>query len=181
MVSLWLAASGSALGATPVEPAPFVREALVLVRSLSYDRALPRSAGELRLGVVYAAASPMGAEVLKVVGGLQGVTVSGRAIAAPVGVPIAGAMNFVTALAGFDAVLLCGGIDASLPAIAAAARELDVVLLSFEPSYVGRGATLGVDLSGTRLQLRIDRTEAKEQGVEFTAELLELAVPVKRQ
>lgn len=178
MLALWLVCRAAV--AAPVEPAPTERVALVLVRSMSYDRSVARGTGELRVAVVYAAASPIGEEVIHVVGGLQGVTVSGRSIGAPVGVPVTGTTDFASKLVGFDAVLLCGGIDADLPRIVTAAHTLGVVLLSLEPSYVGRGAALGVDIDGTRLQLRIDRTEAREQGAEFTAELIELAVPVRQ-
>ena len=178
MLALWLICR-AVFAAPSAEPAPTERVALVLVRSMSYDRSVARGTGELRVAVVYAAGSPVGDEVLKVIGGLQGVTVSGRAIGTPVGVPVAGLVDFQTKFLGFDAAVLCGGLDTSLPGLVSAARDLGVVLLALEPEYVGRGAALGVDLDGTRLQLLVDRTEARAQGAEFTAELLELAVQVK--
>jgi hypothetical protein len=175
---MWLWLCQLAFGAPGPEPAPTERMALVLVRALSYDRAIGRETGELRIAVVYAANAPVGREVIEVLGGLRGVTVSGREIGAPVGIPVSATTDVATQIAGFDTVLLCPGIDASLAPLVEAARRLDVSLLSLDPAYVGQGAALGVSIEGTRLRLRVDRAEATEQGAEFTAELLDLAVHV---
>ena len=155
------------------------RATLLLVRSLSYDRAVGRENGELRVAVVHDG-SATGAEVVGVVDKLRGVTVAGRPIGLPVGVTAADATSWEGVLKGIDAVVVCPGVDRAVAPLAVAARALDVVMLSLEPSYVGLGAALGVAVDGSKLQLRVDIREAKEQGAEFSGELLELAVPVRK-
>jgi hypothetical protein len=163
------------LGAAYAAPLPPVERAtLVLVRALSYDRSITGSAA-LRIAVILPSADPeVGNMVMKVVDELRGVTVAGRPIDAPVRLT-SSETDWATALRSVDAVVLCPGIEGELPEIKAAARQIDVLLLSLEPAYVGRGAALGVKLDGSKLELRVDLTEASQQGASFAGELLELA------
>ncbi len=167
--------AAAALAAT----APADRATLVLVRALSYDRALGRRSGELRIAVVH----PEGdARVVSAVGavldGLREVTVAGRPVGAWKAEPATGGTPWRERLAGYDAVLLAPGVGGVLIDVVAAARELDVATLALDPTFVGRGASLGVDQRGSRLQILVDRAEASAEGADLSGELLEMAVEV---
>lgn len=170
-----------AVAAALAGPPPTDRATLVLVRSLSYDRALGRRSGDLRFVVVHPTGAPRAAEeVGRVLDQLQGVTVAGRPVGAWTAVSADGARPWRDRLVGVDAVLLTPGIDDVLVDVVAAARELDVATLALDAAFVGRGAALGVDLRGTRLQIVVDRAEAVAEGADLTGELLEMAQEVRR-
>ena len=69
-------------------------------------------------------------------------------------------------------------IDARNPRTAA--RELDVTTLALDPTFLGRGVALGVDQRGSRLQILVDRAEAKAEGADLSGELLEMAQEIQR-
>lgn len=177
---IWCLAILAAVAGPPQpQPQPVERATLVLVRSLSYDRGVARESGELRIAVAHDPSYAEAGVVLQVLAGLRGVTVAGRPIGLAGALPVIDGADWNVALRGYDAIVLCPGIDRSLPALVQAAQSLDVVLLSLEPAYVGRGAALGVSTNGSRLELRVDPPEAVAQGADFSGELLELAHVVK--
>ncbi|MEQ1506464.1 MAG: YfiR family protein [Myxococcota bacterium] len=168
----WVAWFAAAAPPTAVE-----REVLVLVRTLSYDRALDRHVGALRIGIV--GAPPAADEVLAVVRGLVGVTVSGRPIAPPtVLAPTPG--DWVVRLGDVDVVVLCPGIDPVLADISSAAAARHVGTLALDGRMVGRGAGLGVAVSGDHLEIVVDPVQASAEGARLAGELLELAREVDR-
>lgn len=164
----WLSAGALADPAAPEAQ----RVVLVLVRSLSYDRSLPGT-GPLRLAVAGPVTDPACAEVFHALSELRGVTVGGRPIAPPQALDVS--TDWSSGLARVDAVLTCAGVA---PAVVGAARVARVPVLAVDGADVGQGAALGVSVAGSRLVLRIDLREAKAQGAAFSAELLEVAVPV---
>jgi hypothetical protein len=153
---------------------------VVLIRTLSYDLALGRREGPLRIGVVAPPGDPVAAEVLRVVGGLVGVTVGGRVVAEPVSLPTGGATPWLVLVQHQDVLVLCPEIDAALPAVVDAARELDVATLALDGTFVGKGAAVGVRPAGDRLEIVVDLAAAEAEGARLSGELLEIAHRVRR-
>jgi hypothetical protein len=152
---------------------------LVLLRALAYDRALARTEGDQVLfGVVFdpedLASRQEADEIDGVLSGLVGTTLGGRAIGRPTLIPIG-----QTPLAGRSALtayVLCRGLAAEhLAEVSARAREDDVATLALVPEYVGTGASLGAEQRGARLRVVVDLPSAREEGLDLSLELLELA------
>jgi hypothetical protein len=60
--------------------------------------------------------------------------------------------------------------------IASAARARRMLTLSGDASYVAAGLAVGIAIAGNRPQIVINLTAAREQGADFSAQLLRLAV-----
>lgn len=70
---------------------------------------------------------------------------------------------------------LCPGLDAEVPAIAAALKGSEILTIAAVPSYVGRGVVLGFDLVSGRLQMLVHLTQMRAQKVRLAPALLRLA------
>lgn len=152
------------------------RRLLVLLRTLSYDRALTQRVPEagLKIAVLYADGSAtsrqQAQDVAEVLTARAGLTIGGRALVQPV------ISTFDAVPADAEALVLCDGLDAaSLAVVSAVARERDLSTLALREDYVGAGASLGVVQRGARLEILVARKLAVEEGADLSGELLEVA------
>jgi hypothetical protein len=72
-------------------------------------------------------------------------------------------------------VYLAPGLNASIPAIAAALNGIQVLTVGALPEYVKHGAVLGFDLVSGKPKLLVNLGQARRQHVAFTPDLLKLA------
>ncbi|MCA9492288.1 MAG: DUF4154 domain-containing protein [Myxococcales bacterium] len=160
------------LGTAVAADWPVDRLVLVVLRSLAYDGALSSRAGaELDVCVIGPAGSERVPLVESALARLQGTKVGGVPLAPP---RRGGSESPLPA--EVDVVLLVELEDPS--AWMAQAHDRRIRVLSVDRAPVGRGAMLGVELAGGTLHLVVDRQEARRQGAELSAELLQLATNV---
>jgi hypothetical protein len=174
-MTAWLAGLiAPALAGPPVEPS-----VKALVRVLSYDRALPiRTTDSLVVGVVYDPTDPIsaaqGADVLATLRSLDTFTVAGLDVGPPVPLPLAHG-GWHERLDAVSAVVVCQ-VDGSLAGLREAADVLDRPTLGLDVSRVGTGVAIAVAQKQARLEIVIDLSDAKAEGMQPSPELLELAV-----
>jgi hypothetical protein len=155
--------------------APSVR---VLVRLLSYDRALPaRVAGDVRVAVVFDPHDPLSVEqsrqVQDALRALDGIKVGPRKLAGEA-VMIESGPGAAPQLPSVAAAIVCRGAD-ELAALVRAADARDVVVMTLDDGLMGWGPAVGVAQREARLDLLIDLVAARAQGVDLSSEIFELA------
>lgn len=162
-------------------PVPYDLQADLLVRVAGYDRNLPARAG-----------AQVNVLVLARRGDPDSAGAADRIAAALATRPAIGGLphreevvTFADAPALAEACrarhvaivyLTPGFTSAETLAIGRALDGLDVLTVSAVPSHVRRGAVLGFDVVSGRARLLIDLLQAAKQRVNFTAEVLGLAV-----
>jgi YfiR/HmsC-like len=163
------------------------KEAMVLLRILSYDRYVAKRArSHVVIGVVRddgdaqsrRAASSM-AEALRTMS--RGVTVAGKPVAV---VEIASSDLFRDRLRDLEvtAVYLAPGLDGELDMLNEAARAHPCLTFTDRMSYMRRGVAvaLGSDDRRRRIIIQLDLVAARAQGAQLSAELLHVAEVVRR-
>jgi hypothetical protein len=163
------------------------KQALVILRVLSYDRQLARRA---RARVVIAVVRDDGDLASRRAAGIMagalrgmssGLTVAGKPISV---VEISANQLFADRLRALEvtAVYLPGGLDGELEAVTAAARARPCLTFTDRPTYLRRGVAvaLGTDVARKRITLAVDLAAARAQGASLSAELLRVARVVNR-
>jgi hypothetical protein len=163
------------------------KEAMVLLRILSYDRYVSRRAkSSVVIGVVRndndatsrRAASTM-AEALRKMS--RGVTVAGKPVSI---VEIAAGDLFRDRLRDLEvtAIFLAPGLDGELDTVSAAARAHPCLTFTNWPAYMRRGVAvaLGSDERRRRITISLDLVAARAQGAQLSAELLHVAEVVRK-
>ncbi|MCM2333941.1 MAG: YfiR family protein [Anaeromyxobacteraceae bacterium] len=174
----------SAAGAGDVSPR---QRALLLLRVLVYDRALPRRAGgEVRVAVVYRPSAD-DAERAAVVAAIEELAASVKVAGLPVrglALPYEGSGHLAAELARFRPVALyaCRGLGESASEVAAEARRVGALAVTGDRRLVGEGGfALALVDRGDRAGLVLDPEAAAAAGVDFDSALLSVAEIVRRQ
>jgi serine/threonine protein kinase len=160
---------------------PMPKQALVLMRALSFDTRLPGRVGnKLVVASVYSdSVTKKRALRMNVEFANTGMQVQGRT-------PSTTAVEFTTAEAlsqeilsqGIDVIYVPSGMGAVAGQIARVARETRVITIGAEPSYLSAGLSLGVfDRAGSDV-LGLNQDAATAQGAQFSGEILKVAVLV---
>jgi hypothetical protein len=166
---------------------PGAQEALVLLRILSYDRRVPRRGRQrVVIAVVRDDRDPSSTRAARAAAGaLRRVSASLSVAGRPISVMDVTLDDMVRGrLRDVDltALYLAPGLDASLDALAAAARSRACLTFAAGSAYLGRGVAigLGIDARRHRITISVDLVEARAQGAQLSAELLQLARVVRR-
>ena len=175
-LTLW----GRRAASTTLEVPP-ERQAVILARALSYDTELPARAGsEILIGTLtrpgHAASEAMGAGMEKAFVRMATIKVQGRALLTR-RVSYAGAAALADAVTrqGIDALYVCAGLDADLPAIIDLARKRKFLTLGSHHEQVVRGLSLGVFAVEGKPVIVLNLTAARNEGASFSPELLRVA------
>lgn len=83
------------------------------------------------------------------------------------------------AVSGAHIVYLAPGLEAELPAIAAALSGVPVITISTDGDQVDRGAVLGFELVSARPKIALNLGQARKQGLDFNSDLFRLARVVR--
>jgi serine/threonine protein kinase len=161
---------------------PMPKQALVLLRALSFDARLPGRVGnKLVIASVYSdSVTKKRALRMNVEFSNTGMQIQGRT-------PSTTAVEFTTAEAlaqeiaaqGIDVIYVPSGMGAVVGQIARVARDTRVVTIGAEPSYLSAGLSLGVfDKAGSDV-LGLNQEAATAQGAQFSGEILKVAVLVR--
>jgi hypothetical protein len=158
-------------------------EAKILLRALSFDRALAARAGtEVVISVVYDARASNGEGErdgrVHAFRKLAGRTIAGlpmRVISSDCSPP----SRMDEALRGVDIVYLARGAKACVRAVTAATRKLRIASLASERALVEQGVTIGVTIENARPRLLVNLKASKAEGLDLTAQMLQLAEVIK--
>lgn len=179
LLSLTLA---SAAGAADVSPR---QRALLLLRVLVYDRALPkRAGGEVRVAVVFRPGRD-DAERAALLAAFEELAGSVKAAGLPVrglAVPYEGSAPLAAELARHRPVALyaCSGLGEAAGEVAAEARKAGVLAVAGDRKLVGEGGfPLALVDRGDRAGLVLDPEAAAAAGVDFDSALLSVAELVR--
>ncbi len=158
---------------------PTAMAALVL-RVLSYDRTLRARApqGRVRVLAVYrpsVAGEREGCEAMARAIGMLGrsVKVSGMNTDATAH-PFSSGASLTAAARGFQAVYVCGALDASVSAVAETARALSLLTMTSREEDVHAGLAVAI-VSEPRLHLVVNVTAAAAEGAGLDPALLRIA------
>lgn len=159
---------------------PAERQALLLVKCLSYDDKLDRHGGEtFRIGVVYQPADEVSEQIARDVleaWRAQPMSVRGRAVQV-VALPWSGVEVFRSNVSrgAVQAVYVASGLDDELSHILAISDELALNSLTGVDRYVSQGVGLGLRLDGDRPRVVINVDSASRAGSVYSAQLLKIA------
>jgi hypothetical protein len=158
-------------------------EARILLRAISFDRALAKRAGsEVVVSVIYDARASGGerdrdARVLAF-RKLSGLTIAGL----PMKVTwsdCSSSKPMDEALRGVDIVYVTGGAKDCVRAVTAATRKLRVASLTSGRALVEQGVTIGVTIDGARPKLLVNLRASKAEGLDLASQMLQLAEVIK--
>lgn len=171
----------AALG--PVHAGPADDEARILLRAISFDRALAARAGaEVVISVVYDGRTSGGERER------DGRVLAFRKLADRT---IAGLPMKVTwfdcspsrpmdeALRGVDIVYLTSGAKECVRSVTAVTRRLRIASLASERALVEQGVTIGVTMGGARPKLLVNLKASKAEGLDLASQMLQLAEVIK--
>lgn len=158
-------------------------EAKILLRAISFDRALAARAGaEVVVSVVYDARSS-GADRERDEHVLAFRKLSDRTI---VGLPMkvswvdcSSSRPMEEALLGVDIVYLTGGASDCVRSVTAATRKLRIASLASGRAHVEQGVTLGVTIENARPRLLVNLKASKAEGLDLSSQMLQLAEVIK--
>ena len=158
-------------------------EAKILLRAISFDRALPARAGsEVVISVVYDARAS-GGERERDGRVLAFRKLSGRTMA---GLPMrvtsldcSPSKSLDDALRGVDIVYLTSGAKDCVRALTAATRKLRIASLASGRALVELGVTIGVTIEGARPKLLVNLKASKAEGLDLASQMLQLAEVIK--
>jgi hypothetical protein len=154
-------------------------EARILLRAISFDRALARRAGsDVIISVVYDARAGGGerdrdARVLAF-RKLSALTIAGL----PMKVTwsdCSSSRPMDEALRGVDIVYLTGGAKDCVRTVTAATRKLRIASLASGRALVEQGVTIGVTMDGARPKLLVNLRASKSEGLDLASQMLHLA------
>jgi hypothetical protein len=175
---------GLAAAAEPMPLRPDLQIPLIL-KILTYDRHLESKAGQqLVVGIVYAPTDPASVAAANEVGDVlfrfQDKTVKRLPIRYRlVEYTTPEALERTVDRWGISVFWVAPGSARNLAAISAVSRRKGVTTTTGVPDFVRRGLAVGLDLGDARPQILIHLEAAREEGCEFDASLLRIAIPVK--
>jgi hypothetical protein len=170
------------LAEAPVAPD---RQVLILTRALAYDGNLKTRAGEDLLIAVLgrngnASSEEVASAMSKAFKSLGNVKVQGLAVRATL-LPYTNvtALNTAIESQGIDALYVCPGLEADLPAIIDLARKRQIITLGSREDHVKRGLSLGVFAVDAKPTIVVNLAAAKAEGAAFGSDLLRLAKVIR--
>ena len=180
---LLAATAGGHAGAQVVRASPTTTASLVL-RVLSYDRALRGRApdGRVRVLAVYRA-SETGARAsceatARAIGTLgRSVKVSGMSAEATAHA-YSSLESLRAAAQGFQAIYVCGSLDGTVSEISATARRFSLLSISEHEDYARSGLSVAI-VSEARMRLVVNLTAATAEGARLDPALLRIATVVR--
>jgi len=165
-----------------VADVPQSKQALILLKALSYDANLrPRAGGRLVLGALYTDAATkrraarMNEEFDGLAARVQGMLLNTSLIEFSTPEALAQAISDQ----GIDVLYVPSGLDAQILAIRGVARQTHVLSIGAEPGYVSSGLSLGVFTVDGKIQIVLNEAAASASGASFQGEILDLALRVK--
>jgi YfiR/HmsC-like len=158
-------------------------DARILLRALSFDRALATRAGrEVVISVVYDARAS-GSERERDGRVLAFRKLSVRTIA---GLPMrvtwsdcSPSKSMDDALRDVDIVYLTSGAKECVRTVTAVTRRLRIASLASERALVELGVTIGVTMDGARPRLLVNLKASKAEGLDLASQMLQLAEVIK--
>ena len=158
-------------------------EAKILLRALSFDRALAARAGsEVVISVVYDARTSNGEGErdgrVHAFRKLAHRTIAGRPMRV-ISSDCSPPTRMDEALRGVDIVYVARGAKDCVRAVTAATRKLGIASLASERSLVEQGVTLGVTIESSRPKLHVNLKASKAEGLDLTSQMLQLAEVIK--
>ncbi len=181
--SLILAAS---LWASPARAqVPPEKQALILTRSLAYDKDLKARAGSaLVIAVLYKPGSPdsdsAAADAFRAFKALEGIKVQDLPISV-VKLVYSGkdALRSAIVAQGIDALYCCPSLEAELPALREVSHQQHVLTLASRESFVRAGLAIGVFSSDGKPTIIINLAASRDEGASLGTELLRLATVLR--
>ena len=184
VVAAFAIAAGAGTRADAQARASATTTASLVLRVLSYDRALRARSptGRVRVLAVYRTSE-------------TGARASCEATARAIGllgrsVKVSGMNSEATAYAysspqalaeagrGFQALYVCGSLDGTLSVVSQAARRLSLLSISEREDYVRGGLSVGI-VSESRLRLVVNMTAATAEGARLDPALLRIATVLR--
>lgn len=169
----------TAAHAEPMLPAD--RQALLLLKVLSYDYRLPQRAKKtVQILVLYRpeerASRQAGDSLLRALQALSGYTVHRLPVRATL-VAYRGTAALDAQLAPLQAsvIYLAPGLDAALPDILALTRKRSLVPVTGLRSYVVSGVPVGAILAGSLPRIAINQRAAQLHGMQLSSQLFKVA------
>jgi hypothetical protein len=158
-------------------------ETRILLRAISFDRALATRAGaEVVVSVVYDARATNGERErdgrVQAFRKLSDRTIAGlpmRVISSDCSPPA----RIDEALRGVDIVFLTRGAKDCVRAVTAATRKLRIASLASERALIEQGVTIGVTIESARPKLLVNLRASKAEGLDLTSQMLQLAEVIK--
>ena len=166
---------------------PAKAQASVLARVLAYDNNLKKRAGDaVVVGVLYAAGSPPSSseadEMFAAFKQLEKFVLLGLPMKAEkVAFLDAASLRAVVRDRGVDALFVCGGLDGSVSAVSAVARELQVITTTASRRYVADGLAIASVVVDNKPALVFNRQASIAEGSEFTSQFIALTTPVEKE
>jgi hypothetical protein len=163
---------------------PFEVQVPLLLKVLSYDRALNRNgSGDLVLAVLYDAANSTltaaRTAFTRAVRASDVAVVNGRTIKVVEINVAAGHVGTAMKEKGVTAAYLTPGLDARLEQLVRAAVEAQVTLMSGSERYVKQGVAVGVGAAGGKPEILINLRTARTAGADLPAPLLKIATVIQ--
>jgi hypothetical protein len=177
-----VAASAAVAYAQEVSPD---RQAIILVRALSYDGSLKSRAGsELVIAIVAkpgnAASEKAAGAALQAFGALVATRVQGLPVkAAALAYRGPAALDAAIKSQGIAALYLCPGLENDLDAILAVTRAQKRISIGAREDYVVKGVSLGVFAFEGRPTIHVNLGGSRSEGSEFGSDLLRLSKVIK--
>jgi hypothetical protein len=155
------------------------RLAPVVARILSYERTLPTRAGaSVDVLVVYANGNAQSeAEARAYTAALSrasGSSIQGLPVRVTLSAYSAGALQSSMG-AGLDVIVICGGLEAQVAAIAQATRARQVLTVGLSRALVQQATSIGVVLEEGRPKIVTHLGHARAEGMQFSSQLLRLS------
>ncbi len=173
--------AGLAWAADAPPPEAMARQAAALTRALAYDANLAGRAGaSVSLAIVYPrdnVASQIEAQQWQAqFANLEKLRVLGLPFRV-LRLPYQGPASLLKAIEaeGLDAIFVCPGLEAEAAAIRKITRQRKVVSMASREDMVRGGLSIGVFLVNDKNTLLVNLPASREEGAQFSAELLSLA------
>jgi hypothetical protein len=169
--------------ATPARAADEPKRAVLLIKALSYEKAITtRSGDEVRLVVVYRAGDPRSEEDRKAwdkaLRGLGDMKIQNKRITSSA---VAVTPNLAKDLeaARPDVILVAEGLGEDLAKVRAVSQSTSRLTFGTSPGSVEVGLVLGVFMTAGKPQIVVNLKEAKRVNAEFQTALLRLAKVIR--
>jgi 3D (Asp-Asp-Asp) domain-containing protein len=155
------------------------RLAPVVARILSYERTLPtRAGGTVDILVIYANGRPASeAEARAYTAALSriaGSTIQGLPLRVNAAAYSAAALQSAIG-SGVDVIVVCGGLEGQVNAIAQATRARQVLTVGLMREHVQQATSIAVVLEDGRPKIVAHLGHARAEGMQFSSQLLRLS------
>ena len=176
-----LVAAGTSFAVPAHAQVPSANQALLLLRTLAYDRKLPERADkEVTIAVVYREGNAESISVQKeITSALEDAgkktTVSGRAVRTVKLAYDPGSFDSAISRIQPNAVYLCAGLGGQVGQIVQITRAKSILTFTGTESYVDDGASIGFVRRGAKSAILVDLPSAKAEGADLDASLLKIA------